>query len=101
MVAVTVLGALITSWFTSSLGQLPPRVFAEELLDPRRWQGFSPAVLREAGAAMGAALQRGLWSVAGFGAAALLVNLAFPALRVGAGAVSGGAVRRQPRSPRR
>jgi EmrB/QacA subfamily drug resistance transporter len=86
MVAVTLLGALITSWFADSLGQLSLAASPGELLDPQRWQSFSPAVLREAGAAMGAALQGGLWGVAGLGLAALLINLAFPALRMGTAA---------------
>ncbi len=82
MVTVTVLGAVITSRFIAGL---PPGELSggsAQLLDPKRWGDFSPALLAAARRSLGTAISAGYWASAGAGLMMLLFALAFPALRM-------------------
>ena len=85
-VAMTVLGVLVTGRFMAAMptgagGITQPG----ELLDPKRWASTSPALLRQAQAALGGALHGAFRALAVAGLVCLLVALAFPALRMKTG----------------
>ena len=82
-VAMTVLGILVTGRFISAMpaggdGITQPG----ELLDPRRWDTISVALLRQAQQALGAALHGAFRVLAVIGLGCLLVALAFPGLQM-------------------
>jgi MFS family permease len=83
MVAVTLVGSLITSWFAADMGpRLPKSLSAAELLDPDRWAELSPRTTSLASDALGSAIRRGFIGVAGLALVVVLVHLGFPALRM-------------------
>ncbi|MBW2536199.1 MAG: MFS transporter [Deltaproteobacteria bacterium] len=83
MVAVTLLGALVTARFADGMGRhLPPGATPSELLDPGRWERFDRATLDRARGALAGAIHGAFLVLAGLGGAILLVHLAFPPLRV-------------------
>jgi len=81
MVAVTLLGALVTARF-ARIGGLPPGTTPDELLDPHRWESIDPATLGLARETLAAALRQAFWALAALGALVLIINLAFPPLKV-------------------
>ena len=83
-VAMTVLGILVTGRFISAMpagGVTRPG----DLLDPKKWDTISPALLRQAQQALGAALHGAFRVLAVIGLACLVVALAFPGLRMKGG----------------
>jgi EmrB/QacA subfamily drug resistance transporter len=83
MIAVTTLGALVTARFARGTGpHLPDGVHPGELLDPARWPALAPQTLELARRALTGAVRLAFWAMVGLGAAVLLINLAFPSLRV-------------------
>ena len=80
-VAMTVLGILVTGRFISAMpagGVTRPG----DLLDPKKWDTISPALLRQAQQALGAALHGAFQVLAVIGVVCLAVALAFPGLRM-------------------
>lgn len=83
MIAVTLLGAAVTSRFSASmahhgLGELAPG----ELLEPARWAALAPGLRAQASAAMGDALRVVFRTMTAAGVAALLLAALFPRLQL-------------------
>ena len=82
-VAMTVLGILVTGRFISAMPAGGAGVDRPaELLDPKKWDSFPPALLRQAQQALGASLHVAFQVLAGCGLACLLAALAFPGIRM-------------------
>ena len=82
-VAMTVLGVLVTGRFMEAMPAGGAGIHRPaELLDPKKWDTFSAALLQQAQQALGTALEGAFLGLAAAGLLCLLVALAFPGLRM-------------------